>query len=157
MNKNLFTTYEIAKLCSVDVTTIKNWINSRKLSAYKTPGGHRRVKKEDLVEFLRKYEMPIPPQIEGKGLKVLIVDDDRNIVDIITRALKKQKWDLRIEPAYDGYEAGTKVTTIFPDLVILNKKRIIYRTNIFYNSLRSCVSQLIKRTNNKRIKTISRI
>ena len=120
--KDIFTTYEIAKLCNADITTIKNWINAEKLKAYKTPGGHRRVKREDLMEFLQKYELPIPSQIKDDKLTILIVDDDRNIVNIITRAIKKQVWNIRIESAYDGYEAGIKVATTFPGLAILDNE-----------------------------------
>lgn len=122
MAKDLFTTHDIAKLCKVNGSTVKNWINDGKLQAYKTPGGHRRINREDLIQFLEKYEMPIPPQVKGKKLKVLVVDDEKDIVKIITRALKKQSWGLEIEPAYDGYEAGVKVTDSFPDLVILDNE-----------------------------------
>ncbi len=120
MIKNLFTTHEIAKFCSVDVSTIKNWINEGKLRAYKTPGGHRRINRKDLMQFLQDYGMPVPPQIKEEKIKVLIVDDNKDIVDIISRVLKKQKWGLKIEIAYDGYEAGVKVTSFHPDLMFLD-------------------------------------
>ena len=49
MGQTGYTTYQISKICSVSATAVINWINQGKLLAYKTPGGHRRVKKEDLV------------------------------------------------------------------------------------------------------------
>lgn len=46
MKQTGYTTHQISKICSVSITTIIDWINKGKLPAYKTPGGHRRVKKE---------------------------------------------------------------------------------------------------------------
>ncbi len=122
MGKPLFTTYETAKFCKADISTIKNWIDEGKLDAYKTPGGHRRIRRKDLIKFMKKYRIPIPPQIKVGKIKVLIVDDESNIVRIITRLLKKQKWELKIESACDGYEAGVKISNFFPDLLILDIK-----------------------------------
>lgn len=46
-----FTTNDVAQMCNVTRQTVINWIKSRKLNAILTPGGHRRVLKEDLVKF----------------------------------------------------------------------------------------------------------
>jgi len=52
------TTTETAKFCNVTRFTIRNWIDSGKLKAYKTAGGHRRILEEDIVIFLKKNEIP---------------------------------------------------------------------------------------------------
>ena len=61
---NIFTTYEASKHCGVTLATVINWVEHGILPAYKTPGGHRRIKKEDLIEFLKKYNMPIPDKLK---------------------------------------------------------------------------------------------
>ena len=61
--KEVFTSYEVSKLCSVTVPTVTNWVEEKILPAYKTPGGHRRIKREDLINFLKKYNMPIPKEL----------------------------------------------------------------------------------------------
>ena len=60
----VLTTYQISKYCKVSLTTVANWDEQGLLPAYKTPGGHRRVKKADLVEFLKKYNMPVPDELK---------------------------------------------------------------------------------------------
>jgi len=119
LRKNIFTTYEISKLLGCDLTTVIKWINDGKLIAYRTPGGHRRVRKEDLVEFLKKYNLPIPEEL-GIKPKVLIVDDDPDSVDLIRGYLSRIDSKLEIEIARDGFEAGRKVVEFKPELVILD-------------------------------------
>jgi excisionase family DNA binding protein len=121
MEKKIFTTYEVSQYCSVDLSTVINWIEEGKLLAYKTPGGHRRVEKEDLVHFLKKYQMPIPADlVKRERRRVLIVDDNRTVVDLIVRALKKLKKKCEVDSAFDGLEAGRKLVTFEPVLVILD-------------------------------------
>ncbi len=120
MDEQVYTTYQISKICSVDITTIMAWVDDGKLRAYRTPGGHRRVLHRDLVSFLKKYNMPIPRDVREGGQKVLIVDDEPMTVRLITRALAKIDKDLQIETAHDGFEAGQKLETFHPDLVILD-------------------------------------
>lgn len=57
------TTFEVAKICGVVHSTISNWIDEGKLTAYKTLGGHRRIKREELLLFLKLYRIPVPELI----------------------------------------------------------------------------------------------
>jgi len=117
--QRVYTTHKISKFCSVDITTVMAWIDDGKLPAYKTPGGHRRVLQPDLVEFLQRYRMPIPLELQKRGNRVLIVDDDPQIVQSISKILKRLD-HTEIETATDGFEAGRKLETFLPDLVILD-------------------------------------
>jgi excisionase family DNA binding protein len=82
--------------CQVSPQTIVNWINTRKLKAYKTAGGHRRIVKSDLIEFLKQHNMPAFESssypFEGKRarkIKVLVVNDDPVIVQSLTACLEE--------------------------------------------------------------------
>jgi CheY-like chemotaxis protein len=52
------------------------------------------------------------------GKKILVVDDSKTILDMISGLLKKLGYD--VDVASDGLEALEKVKAIFPDLVILD-------------------------------------
>jgi|GEM_PF-318763 len=56
---------------------------------------------------------------ERKNLRVLVVDDDKDVVDMITAALSENK-RLKLEAAYDGFEAGRIVSEFLPHLMILD-------------------------------------
>ena len=58
--KSVFTTFETAKLCHVSPLSIINWVNAGRLPAFRTPGGHRRIRREDLVRFMRDNGIPLP-------------------------------------------------------------------------------------------------
>jgi excisionase family DNA binding protein len=49
---DLITTTEAAELAGVGVSSIKRWADQKKISAVKTPGGHRRVRRSDVMRFL---------------------------------------------------------------------------------------------------------
>ena len=57
MGRFYFTTNDIALMCNVTRQTVINWIKTGKLKANLTPGGHRRVLREDLVVFFRDNRM----------------------------------------------------------------------------------------------------
>ena len=122
-NERPLTTGEIGDLCHVHLRTVLQWIHDGKLKAYRTPGNHSRIKVEDFIAFLKQYNMPIPDSltVRGGGRKVLIVDDDTNMVSSIRRLFKKEP-QFEIEVAYDGFEAGIKLLLFKPDLVILDMK-----------------------------------
>ena len=84
-HKTVFTTFETAKLCQVSPLSIINWVNAGRLPAFRTPGGHRRIRREDLVRFMRESGIPLPEELrEGTGRpRVLVVDDDQAVRDTI--------------------------------------------------------------------------
>ena len=125
MMKKALTTYEIASYCDVSPRTISQLINDGKIKAYQTPGNHSRVKRQDFLEFLKKYNIPIPKELESidtiEGKKILIVDDDKNMARSIKRILTL-KGGFELELAFDGFDAGRKVVYFNPDVVILDIK-----------------------------------
>jgi excisionase family DNA binding protein len=48
----------IAKRCGVSNTTVLRWISMGQLIAFRLPGGHFRVEREEFSEFLTRYHMP---------------------------------------------------------------------------------------------------
>ncbi len=121
--RRFFTTSEVARYCAVTNDGVLKWIKSGKLRAFSTPGGHYRVSAEDFRAFLEKYEIPIDESFFRGGERqrtVLVVDDEPDIRDIVHRLLKELEPKLRIEEACDGYEAGIKVGSLQPDLVIMD-------------------------------------
>lgn len=123
MKDKSLTTKEIAEYCQVTQRTTVQWISEGKLKFFRTPGKHIRVNREDFLEFLNKYQMPIPQGLTteptaNQNKRILIVDDEKSMVEAIQRLLKNSKFDLEV--AYDGFEAGQKFVTFNPDLVILD-------------------------------------
>ena len=60
VRKRNLSTFAVASLLEVDPGSVVNWVDEGMLKAHRTPGGHRRVAREDLLAFLREHKMPIP-------------------------------------------------------------------------------------------------
>ena len=63
MGKSVFTTFETAKLCHVSPLSIINWVNAGRLPAFRPPGGHRRIRREDLIRFMRDSGIPLADEL----------------------------------------------------------------------------------------------
>jgi len=121
--RRFFTTSEVASYCAVTNDGVLKWIKSGKLRAFSTPGGHYRVSAEDFRTFLEKYEIPVDESFFRGGERhrtVLVVDDEPTIRDIIHRLLNELDSSMRVEEACDGYEAGIKIGSLHPDLIIMD-------------------------------------
>jgi len=121
-DKRPLTTGEIAEHCHVTDRAVLKWIDEGKLNAYRTPGNHSRVSIEDFLKFLKQYNMPVPAEFQQSDkVKVLIVDDDKEMVSSIRRVLSLKNI-FEIDTAYDGFTAGQKFAEFRPKLILLDTK-----------------------------------
>lgn len=118
-SKNYLTIPQAAKICSVDRSTMHRWVVLGKIAAYSTPGGHKRIQTKHLELFFKNNNMPIT--IDGyknENIRILIVDDDPAVQDLLTEILLRDS--IRVETANDGFEAGVKLISFKPHLIILD-------------------------------------
>jgi len=119
--EDILTVFQASNYCSVSPKTIINWIEAGHIDAYKTVGGHRRIKRSKLEDFMKKQGIPIPETEDiGERKRILIVDDDAIIVETIVQALEEEEYDYEIISASDGFEAGLQVNHFKPHLIILD-------------------------------------
>lgn len=113
------TTQTAAEHCQVSIPTLKRWIHAGSLAAFRTPGGHYRIDLGEFQRFLRSQGMPAYPAARAE-LRVLIADDDPEIVDMLTAFLADDPRGFKVEAATDGYEALIKVGAFKPSVLILD-------------------------------------
>ena len=103
--KDLFTTGEAAEICRVSQQTIIRCFDSGRLEGFRVPGSRfRRIPRQSLVKFMKENDIPLDSIGSGKK-KVLIVDDDAEIVELIADVLARDG-RFEIKTASSGYEAG---------------------------------------------------
>jgi excisionase family DNA binding protein len=118
-SKTIYTTHEVSRLLHVNPRSVINWIEQDLLPSYRTPGGHRRIRHDDLLAFLRKHQIPTPASlVEGK-FNILVVDDEPEIVELI-RSFLERSGSYEISTASDGISALIEVGRVKPDLLILD-------------------------------------
>lgn len=118
--KQSFSTSEVAKYCHVTADTIRKWAEAGRIRVFKTPGGHRRIRREDLLRFLRENNIPVHEELGDTGVRILIVDDEKSVVAIIRRFLEMSRTPVEIQVAMDGYDAGHQIAMFQPDVVFLD-------------------------------------
>ena len=117
--KTVFTTGEAAKICKVSQQTIIRCFDNGQLKGFRVPGSKfRRIPREQLFKFMRDNNIPTDPLESGKR-KVLLVDDEADILEMMTRALNDDgRFEVRV--AANGFDAGMMVKEYRPDLIILD-------------------------------------
>ncbi|MBI4607940.1 MAG: response regulator [Candidatus Rokubacteria bacterium] len=98
------------------IPTVKRWIRDGHLLAFRTVGGHYRVTDEELKRF--QTVQKIPEIAEGPP-RILIVDDDPNLLSVLVEALSLDS-GYKVEAAQDGYEGLIKVGTFRPHVLVLD-------------------------------------
>ncbi len=117
--KDLFTTGEAAEVCRVSQQTIIRCFDAGRLEGFRVPGSRfRRIPRQSLVKFMKENKIPLDTIESGKR-KVLVVDDDAEIVELIVDVLGRDgRFDT--ETASSGYEAGIATERFRPELILLD-------------------------------------
>jgi len=117
--KTVFTTGEAAKICKVSQQTIIRCFDNGQLKGFRVPGSKfRRIPREALYRFMKDNGIPTDALESGKR-KVLVVDDDPDIVDLINKSLDEDgRFEVRV--ANNGFDAGMMVKEYRPDMIVLD-------------------------------------
>lgn len=115
--EQVYTTREAAKLLDVSLRTVQLWVESGALSAWRTPGGHRRIRAESLDALLavrgNKGAKPA-----AHGISVLIVEDDEALSRLYEVTISGWGIPVRIDTVRDGFDALIRIGSDKPDIII---------------------------------------
>ncbi|MDH4226292.1 MAG: response regulator [Deltaproteobacteria bacterium] len=116
-----YTTGEVADMSSVTINAVKKWISAGKLNAFRTPGGHYRIRRDDFKTFVNKYRFQIKESLFPEQSRILIADDDTEILTLFVKAIEHRFGSsCLVETASDGYEALVKLGSFKPTLLVLD-------------------------------------
>jgi two-component system response regulator RpaA len=117
--KTVFTTGEAARICKVSQQTIIRCFDSGQLKGFRVPGSRfRRIPREALYRFMKENGIPTDALESGRR-RILVVDDDPAVVELITDVLTG---DGRFETksVNNGFQAGMLANEYHPELIILD-------------------------------------
>jgi excisionase family DNA binding protein len=117
--KTVFTTGEAAKICKVSQQTIIRCFDNGQLKGFRVPGSKfRRIPREALYKFMKDNGIPTDALESGKR-KVLLVDDDDDLVQVMLKFLDEDgRFETRV--ATTGFDAGMMVKEYRPDIIVLD-------------------------------------
>jgi two-component system OmpR family response regulator len=117
--KTVFTTGEAAKICKVSQQTIIRCFDNGSLKGFRVPGSRfRRIPRDQLFSFMKDNGIPTDALENGKK-KILIVDDEQDLVDLMADAFERDG-RFEIRTANNGFDAGMQVKEFRPDIVVLD-------------------------------------
>jgi excisionase family DNA binding protein len=107
---------QAAKMLNVSLRTIQLWVEKGVLTAWKTPGGHRRIAVSS-VEKLQQ-EQAIQAGVASDKLKIVVVEDEPGLRKLYRRYF--DMWDLPVELhlAEDGFRGLIRIGEVHPDLLL---------------------------------------
>src|SRR5258705_10978994 len=117
MLRRYLTTGKVGEMLEVSPAAIKKWIQQGKLGAFRTPGGHFRIPVDEFERFQKIHGFGTST---GEPLRVLVVDDQRDVADVIVASLRAFHPRARMETAANGFEGLLKVGTFRPDVLLLD-------------------------------------
>ncbi len=119
VGKQVFTTGEAAEICKVSQQTIIRCFDSGRLQGFRVPGSRfRRIPRPELLRFMKANDIPTDA-LESSRKRVLIVDDDDQIIDLFVDVLGRDD-RFEVRTASTGYDAGLLTEQLRPHLILLD-------------------------------------
>ena len=117
--KAVYTTGEAAEVCKLSQQTIIRCFDSGQLQGFRVPGSKfRRIPRDLLIRFMKDNNIPLDGIGSGKT-RVLVVDDDPEIVELFVDVLKADG-RFEVATAKTGYDAGVLTQQFHPDILVLD-------------------------------------
>lgn len=111
---------EVAAMSSTSTSTVRRWIDGGLLPAMRSVGNHRKVRRSDLLVFLRERNLPIPVELGGGKRRLLIIEDDVDFLKGLKSALEARAPGLAIDVATNATHGLILVGVKKPDVVIMD-------------------------------------
>lgn len=116
--KKFYTTSEVSKILDVAVGSVINWVDSGKINAIVTPGGHRKIPVAELISFLEKHNYDIPKELQTNKM-VYLIDDKQDIHNFFIQLFRNiEGFDLK--GFYSGTEALLEMGETPPEVIIVD-------------------------------------
>ena len=119
MKKSFLTPNAVAELLMVSPVTVRQWAQKGLIEARTTAGGHRRFTMDAVRTFAREQGIELDDDAGGVT-KLLVVDDNRQFNRMLVAYFENLDVEIEVDSAFDGFEAGAKVTEQRPHIILLD-------------------------------------
>jgi excisionase family DNA binding protein len=134
--KSVFTTGDVADICKLSQQTVIRCFDSGRLRGYRVPGSKfRRIPRDALIQFMKEHSIPLDQLGSGKT-RVLVVDDDLAIVEMLVELLERDG-RFEVQTAATGFDAGLRTREFRPNVLVLDYLLPDINGNAVCRSIRS--------------------
>ena len=114
----IMTPNQVAEMLMVSPAAVRQWAAKGQIPAMTTPGGHRRFRLQDVIDFAKGRGMSVQNHFDN--ISILIVDDDLQYANLLKEMISLHDEQIKVRLAHDGFEAGKLVQSFKPDLILLD-------------------------------------
>lgn len=130
-----FSTMEVARMLGLAVRSVQLMVDRGELTAWKTPGGHRRISSESvrswqlqrqgpdaLARSAARVALPADSGLadKAKPRRILVIEDSVHYQNLIGMLLKQQFPELELHSAHDGIVGLAMVGQLQPEVLIVD-------------------------------------
>ena len=110
-------TSEAAQMLGVSLGTVQQMVENGLLEAWKTAGGHRRIRIGSVEDYLRRRTSGHTGQPVGQ-LRVLVAEDDRIMQRLYAHTFETWSLPIELRLVESGFEGLLEIGRQQPDLLI---------------------------------------
>ena len=123
--KSWFSTRTAATLLKVSIRTVQNWVDTGKIEATLTVGGHRRIPRKELIKHLALINpiinnfatIPFRSDIKNQLLRVLFVEDDYAVLRLCEMKFSEFSVPHELLLANNAYQGMLMVGKYQPNVI----------------------------------------
>ncbi|MBS1210099.1 MAG: Excisionase/Xis, DNA-binding protein [Proteobacteria bacterium] len=119
-DREFCSTSDAAQMLGVSLGTVQQMVENGLLDAWKTTGGHRRIRVSSVESFLRKRQTgaPAPVASVATTLRVLIAEDDRLMQALYEKTVATWDMPIQVKIVASGFEGLMEIGRSAPDLLV---------------------------------------
>lgn len=120
-DREFCSTSDAAQMLGVSLGTVQQMVETGLLDAWKTTGGHRRIRITSVESFLRKRQTGVPSPVAQPPqtiLRVLIAEDDRLMQALYEKTVATWDMPIQVKIVPSGFEGLMEIGRSAPDLLV---------------------------------------
>lgn len=118
------TTIEVARLLGMAVRSVQLMVDRGELRAWKTPGGHRRIARDSVEQWIQRRRAAVSGVAPGKPARskpcVLLIEDSGHYQKLVRMLFEQQFPQLSLEVADDGIGGLAMAGRLQPEILLVD-------------------------------------
>ena len=126
LQKELLTTKDASELIGVSLPSIINWADAGRFASFRTPGGHRRIRRQDFLNFACENGYLLAGSIQSAQSdeqRIIIVDNNIEYMETLKDFLEMDV-KLKVLMCQSIFEAGVLVGMYTPSVLVFDQESI---------------------------------
>ena len=110
---------DVSQMLSIPIASVNALVDSGEIRCNVTDVGQQRFLVEDVIHYACCHDISVNAP-NRSGYRVLIVDDDETFSGMLVRWIESMPYEIEIDLASNGFQAGYKARQLSPDLILLD-------------------------------------